>query len=165
MLEVVAEIKEKITFTKKDAFAKHLNRCIEFINESEHGTAGNFSSVVFKMEDFFKGFSPFISEHGKNRKYESGVEALSLIFDELGVDVDKKECFVLFHIRSLGKFKIKETKLYDELKGLYGEYKEYKLEEKELSYALRSLMKKKFINYRKGNIQVNPNALFRYKKY
>lgn len=165
MLEIVENIREKISFEKKEAFSKHLNRCIEYVKGTEEGHASNFTSVIFKMDQFFKGFSPFISECGKDKKYEAGVEALSLIFEELGVEMEKSECFILFHLRGLGKFKIKESKLYEELRSLYGEYKSYALEQKELSYALRGLMKGKFINYRKGNIQINPQALIRYRIY
>jgi len=167
MQEVIDNIVEKISFTKKDAFSVFLNQCIHPYTckeeEEERELQRQYKSVVFKMSFFFKNFSPFINENGRDKKYESGVEALFLISEELGIEIDKSECFILFHLRDQGKFKIKESKLLKELKDIWGQYKHYALDDQDFSAALRNLRDERIINYRKGSLLVSPTIILRYK--
>lgn len=163
MQEVIEAIVKRTSFEKKDLFAAHLAKCFQQIKEYDDEYNEKFDKVLFKLDILFKGFSPFINEFGKSKKYLAGVSALDVICDELGVEMDPSECFILFHLRDLGKFKIREAKLHLELKSLWGQYKEYRLDDGEFSYALKSMMRKKFINYRKGNLSVNPSVLLSYR--
>ena len=166
MQEIIDNIIEKISFTKKDSFSMLLNQCIHTYTrkeEEEREQRRNYRSVIFKMDYFFKNFSPFINELGKDKKYEAGIEALSIISEELGIEIDKSECFILFHLRNQGKFKIKESKLLMELKKIWGQYKHYALDDQEFSAALRNLRNERAIDYRKGNLQISPTIILRYK--
>lgn len=166
MQEVIDPIVEKISFHKKQLFAEFLGKCIQQYyreEEAEKESLREYKSVLFKLDYFFKNFAPFINECGKDKKYESGVEALYLICEELGVEIDKSECFIVFHLKDLGKFKIKESKLYDELKSVWGQYKHYRLEPSDFSAALRNLRNERVIDYRKGNLTVNPTLILRYR--
>ena len=163
MQDVIDSIGEEISFKKKDLFLELLSKCIRVDKSSTKESSSVYDNVLFDVNKLFKGFSPFINEHGKDKKYESGVEALSVICDKLGVEIEKSECFILFHIRDLGKFRMKESKLHDELKSLWGQYKHYKLEDRDFSYALKSLMRNRFINYRRGSLHLNPTVLIRYR--
>lgn len=160
---VISGIIEKIEFHKKELFLKHLTSCIHRSADSSQSTYAKYDNVVFRIQDFFKGFSPFINEFGKERKLNSGVHALYIILNELGLDVDKAECFLLFHLRDLGKFRMNEEKLKKDLKGLWGTYKEYALSDQDFSYTLKSLKRQKLIDYRKGNLHLSNIAIIRYK--
>ena len=94
---------------------------------------------------------------------EISTRVKEIVAEQLGVELDKEECFILFHIRDIGKFRLKEAKLKSEMTILWREYKEYALCDQDFSYALKSLMKKKFIEYRRGSIQLNPNVIYRYR--
>ena len=119
--------------------------------------------MVFKLDSFFKGFAPFKNEFGREKVYESGVEALSCIFDELGVNLSKQECFLLFHLRDAGKFRVKESTLLEEVKDLWKKYPQYELSPGDFSYGLKELMRTKIINYRRGNLYLNKAIIIRYR--
>lgn len=163
MKETIENIMEKIKFSKKQNFETFVSSCLHYSGDSSESTYAVHKNVVFKLDTFFKGFTSFVNEFGKNRKYEAGVHAIKTICDELAVDIDEEECFILFHLRDLGKFRMKESKLLDELKNLWRDYPEYKLDDQDFSYALKSLMRKKFIDYRKGNLHVKSSVIIRYR--
>lgn len=164
MEETLNNIVEKAKFQKKDLFHDLMRKCIHVSNDSTKSTYAIHDNIVFKVETLFKGLTPFINEYGKDKKYEAGVEALSTICEELGLDIDKEECFILFHIRDLGKFRKKESELLDELKPLWkGQYQDFALSDQDFSYALRGLMQKKFIDYRRGNLHLKPSVIIRYR--
>ncbi len=163
MEEIIANIVEKINFDKKVVLTDLLNKCIRLSTDSGHSSYAVHENIIFKMDLFFKGFPAFIHEFGKDKKYEAGVEALSVITDELGFDIDKSECFILFHLRDQGKFRMKESTLHDQLKIQWNQYKHYALEDQAFSYALKNLMRMKFISYRKRNLHILPTVIVRFR--
>lgn len=164
MPEDIENIIENISFEKKDEFKLLLERCIHVSNDSSNDELLENPNLIFKLDTFFKGFPLFINAKGKDKKYEAGVEALMVICEQLGIDISKEECFILFHIRELGKFRIREEKLFKELEELWPRYKAYKLEPQYFSFALKDLMRKKLIGYRRGNVTFIPSVLIRYRK-
>jgi len=163
MEETIENIVEKVEFSKKELFGEFLAKCIHVSNDSTKSTYAIHDNMAFKVNEFFKGFNSFQNEYGRDKKYLAGVEALMAICEELGVDIDKEECFILYHLRDLGKFRMKETKLYDELQKEWQRHKDFALEKQDFSYALKSLMKKDFITYRRGNLYLNPTIIIRYR--
>jgi len=164
MQETIDRIVEKLNFKNSDKFGILLSKCIKVSDDSTKSTYAVHDNVIFKMDVLFKGFSPWNNEFGKENKYESGVAALSTIFEELGVEIEKSECFILFHIRDLGKFRMREDKLKAELIPLWkSTYKHYALEGNDFSYAIKNLMRLKLIDYRRGNLHLKPFVLLRYK--
>lgn len=165
MPEDIESILENIPFEQKELFLTLLQKSIHIYRDPSEDLELENPNIIFKLDVFFKGFSPFNNELGKNRKYDAGVTALMLICEQLGVEITKEECFILFHIKDLGKFRLREDKLRGELEELWkGPYKDYKLEGHDFSYALKDLMRSKFINYRKGNLHLNPSVHLRYRK-
>lgn len=163
MKETIANIVEKINFKKKVPFGILLGKCVHISNDQSKSTYAIHDNVVLKLDVLYEGLNSFVHEFGKDRKYEMGVEALSVICEEIGVEIDKDECFLLYHIRNLGKFRMKEAVLHSELKNLWKTYPEYEMTDQNFSYALKDLMRKKFIEYRKGSIYINNSVLIRYK--
>lgn len=163
MEEMIDSIVEKVSFEKKDKFKKLLQESIRIVRKRDKDKEDSpYESVAFKLDVLFQGFSPFINHFGKDKKYESGVEALSAICEVLELGIDRSECFIIFHIRELGKFRMKESTLLEELRPLWSKYKAYKLEGVDFSYSLKNLMKYKFIAYRKGNLHLNSTIMLRY---
>lgn len=164
MQESIDRIVEKLNFKNSDKFGILLSKSIKVSGDSTKSTYAVHDNILLKLDVLFKGFSPWNNEFGKEKKYESGVEALSAIFEELGVEVDKSECFILFHIRELGKFRMREDKLKAELIPLWkSAYKHYALEDGDFSYAIKNLMRLKLIDYRRGNLHLKPSVILRYK--
>ena len=161
--EVYSNILEKSKFDKPDKYEKLLRSCITEVWDTEKEPDPRFQSISFKTAVFFEGFTSFQNFYGKERKYVAGVEALTLIFEELQVDVDDSESFILYHIRDLGKFRKRESELLKELTNLWHQFPEYKLESIDFSKALKNLMRNKLIQYRKGNLHLNPSIMLRYR--
>jgi hypothetical protein len=163
MQETIERIVETIKFEKKDLFEKHLKKCIHISKDTHKSTYAKEENVIFHLETFFKGFSPFNNELGKDFKLEAGVEALYVILNELCVEVEKEECFILFHLRELGKFRLSEKKLRSELQELWKKYKHYNLDDSDFAYALKSLMRNDLITYRSRNLHLCSSVLIRYR--
>lgn len=162
--QIIENLLETIPFKRKELFSEHLQKCLHVSNYSEGRTFNYNEFVTFKVDSFFKGFGPFQSEYGKNRAYQAGVEALRTISEEFGLELEEAECFIWFHLRKLGKFKVKEDVLRAELKAVWKEYQEYALDDQDLSYALKNLMRSKCIDYRKRNIQLKKTLIIRYRQ-
>ena len=165
--EIIETILDKVNFQKRDDFREFLKKCIyQYSNERDKYKEAErqYKSIVFKLDLFFKNFGSFLNECGKDKKLESGVVALMAIAEELQIDINPSEAFVLFHLRDLGKFKIREAKLLSELKSIWGQYKEYQLDEEGLTDALHTLSNERLIDYRKGNMSYCPTVILRYKE-
>src|SRR5690606_29271699 len=165
--EIIENILNKVNFRKREDFHEFLKKCIyQYYNERDQHKEDEreYKSIVFKLDLFFKNFGSFINELGKDKKLESGVVALMAIAEELQIEIEPSEAFILFHMRDLGKFKIRESKLLDKLKSVWGQYKEYKLDDADFSAALRTLRNERLIDYRKGNMAYNPMIILRYKE-
>ena len=92
-----------------------------------------------------------------------GTDLLLTILEGLQFEVDESECFLLFQLRKLGRFRKREKEFLEELKRLWKEYPQYELSDGEFSRTLKSLMREKLILYRKGNIQINTSFIIRYR--
>ena len=116
------------------------------------------------MDELFKGFRDFQNFYGRDKKYRAAVHALSIIFEELGIEIEPEECFILYHPKDLGKFR-KKTDLKKELKDLWSQhpYKEYTLDDGDFSACLKSMMRSNLIDYRKGNLHSRRSVIIRYK--
>lgn len=163
MQEVIENIVTNTEYTNEDKFKDLLAKCLKVSDESTKSTYAIHDNIMFKFADFMAGFRDFENHFGKDKKYKSGVHALSAITNELGFEFEDKELFILYHIKDLGKFRTKESKLFDELSKIWPTYKEFKLEKDELTYALKDLMRAKFIEYRRGNVTLNKNIIVRFR--
>jgi hypothetical protein len=157
MDEIFESIIEKASFKNSDYFRKLLKDNIKCFDEES-------SLLYFGLVGFLQSSSGFTNGCQKSKKCEAGVIALMAICQELGFDIEDEECFILFHLRNLGKFKIKESVLRQELKTLAKEYPQYIMEDRELTYALKNLRKMNFITYRKSTIQLSNGLTVRYRK-
>lgn len=159
---IIEKILARLPFEKIDVFKQLLYKCIVIVKDPDEKYELDYIEIGFKIQDFFKGFSPFINHYGKDKKYKAGAEALGVIYDELGIELEPTQCFILFHLRELGKFRAKDSKLILELRPLWGQYKEFKMDDGEYAYALKDMMRKNVINFRRGNITLNPQITNRY---
>lgn len=152
MEEMIERIIEKVDLKNSVNFGYLIKNSIKLIEESN-------SLIEFKLDRFFQGSGVITNECGKAHTYDVGVLTLKVIFEELHLDISDNECFILFHLRGLGKFKVKESKLLQELKVLWAQYPKYKLTDSELSSALKDLSNSDFISYRKSTVQLNKSVM------
>lgn len=161
--ETIDNIYNSVGFDKKESFRVFLQKCINVSLDPHKSTYAVHDNMTFRIDEFFKGFTTFINAYGKDKKYKAGVDALSNICKELGIELEDSELFIFFHLRNLGKFRMKESTLKDELKPLWKQYPEYQMDDSDFSYALKNLMRNKFINYRRGNMYLNSSLIIRYR--
>lgn len=156
------DIFERVDFTAMDKFEALIKKTISraVINGEDNP---NITSVSFKCQQLLEGLGPFANSQGKEKAYEVGAQTLLSITNALQFDLDEGEAFLLFHLRGLGKFRKREADLLKELKKLWEKNPEYAMEDREFSRALKNLMRDKFIQYRKGNILLNPSFVIRYR--
>ncbi len=160
--ELHAQILEAVDFTAIDKFQNLIEKTITRAVISGEDNP-DITSVSFKFGDFLAGITPFANSKGKENAYDVGSQTILAVTNALQFELDEGEAFLLFHLRSLGKFRKKEAELLKELKGLWGQWPDYQMEEREFSRALKGLMRDKFIQYRKGSIHLNPSFVIRYR--
>ncbi len=164
MEEIIQRICENVEYKNADKFRDLLYKNLKVSDEAEKSTYAVHDNLIFKFSDFFAGFRDFENELGKDKKYISAINALRAITEELGFEFEDNHLFVLYHLKDLGKFKIRESKLYSDLEKVWnGVYRPYKMEVNDLTYALKDLMRAKFIEYRKANISMNKTILVRFR--
>ncbi len=160
--DIYAEIMEGVDFSAFDKFEalikKNITRAV-IKGEDNPGLV----SVSFKCQQLLEGLTPFANSKGKEQAYEVGAQTLLTITNALQFELDEEEAFLLFHLRGLGKFRKREAELLKELKKLWESFPDYAMEDRDFSRALKNLMRDKFIQYRKGNIHLNPSFVIRYR--
>lgn len=164
MQEIVKNILEKVSFEQKSRFSTFLNKSLSISYDTPTNTYSSHENVLFITDVFFQGLSKFSNCLPKDQKVIKGVETLLILFEELGFDISPQEAFIFFHLRSLGKFKIKEDKLKNELKSLWGIHKNFYLDESEFKGCLKHLMKSNLIEYKKGTISIRQEIIIIYKR-
>ncbi len=163
MQETIEAILERIELNKKDELAKWLGRAITTSEDSTTRTTQTHENVLFKTDVFFEGLNQALNETVKEKKLLAGVNLVEVILDELGFEIDKEDAFVIYHLRDLGKFKITDKKLKEQLKGLWGQHKEYTLNDQEFARTLKHLMRMGLLDFRKGNMTMKKSIIIRYK--
>lgn len=163
MQDSIEQILERVSFEKKDKLQRILSRSMEISEDSTKRTTALYDNVLFKMEFFLSELEKLLNDVKKVNRFSIGMEILTVILEELGFEFEKEDAFIVYHLRGLGKFKIKDTKLRDQLKGQWGEHKEYILTDQEFSRTLKVLMRMGIIDYRKGNLTLKKEIIVRYK--
>lgn len=160
--EVYAEIFEKTQFSSHDKFDTLIKSTItRAIIENDRRP--DMISISFKFGTLLAQLNPFASSTGKENTLKLGTETLLAITNALQFELEESEAFLLFQLRQVGKFRKKESDLHNELKKLWKQYPEYEMEDRDFSRSLKNLMREKFIEYRRGNIKINPAFIIRYR--
>ncbi len=157
MREIIQGILEKVELDNKEPFSKFLFKCIK---QSKEHTA---VTQIFRITVFFDGIDKFANTLPKDKRFIFGVTTLEAILAQLGFKIEPEEAFVLYYLRELGKFKIKDSKLFEQLKTPWGQYKAYVLTEQDFSLTIRALRRMALIEYRRGSLNLKQNITITYK--
>lgn len=154
MQETIQDIVEKVSFENKDKFSKFLYTCLKISKDNANTSSTIFYHVQLKVNLFFEGLAKLTNSLPKEKKLLLGVETLKIVFETLGFEMDKEEAFIMFHLRDLGKFKVKDTKLREQLEPLWKQYQDYKLNDQDFSHSIKALRRMGLIEYRKGSLNL-----------
>ncbi len=160
--EIYREILQNVDFTAMDKFEVLIKKTISGAMISGEDNP-DMVSLSFKLGQLLEGLVYFANTKGKDKAPDLGAKTLLTITNALQFELDEGEAFLLYHLNTISKFRKKESELLAELKRLWIQFPEYAMEDREFSRALKSLMRDKFINYRKGNLQLNPTFVIRYR--
>lgn len=155
-------VEDKLCFHEKH-LQRLLNTTVSVVSDSVEEKGQEMADVQFQITKFFKELPKSINGIKRSELYAKGADLLCLIFNTLDVETTKEECFVLFHLRELGKFRTKEDIVFKELKSEWEIHKEYVLDEPDFLEAVRELKNHGLIGHRRGTITLNEATVFRYK--
>lgn len=160
--EIYNTILEKVDVTAKDKFESLLRKSITIAFLPEHDPKPGIETVSFKFGQLLEGLDRFSKTSDKEKELVHGTENLFAVLVGLQFEVDESECFLLYQLRKIGRFRKREKDLSAELKALWKTFPQYELSDGEFSRALKSLMREKLILYRKGIIQINKSFVIRF---
>ena len=164
MLEEVYEtILEKVDLTAKDKFESLIRKSITIAIIPEYDPKPNIETISFKFGPLLEGLDSFANSKGKDKTQILGTNLVTIILEALQFEVDESECFLIFQLRKLGKFRKRESEFLAELKKLWKIYPQFELSDNDFSHSLKSLMREKLLLYRKGSIQINTSFVMRYR--
>lgn len=163
MHELLQKIVDRSSIEKKEKFAEYLNKCIKITTDNGNSTYGVHHLVEFRTTLFFELLAKISNAIANDKKLLLGVETLKIVLEELGFEVEPEDAFILFYLRDLGKFKIKDVKLREQLKGIWPQYKEFALDDQSFAHAIKTMRRMGLIEYRKGSLTLNQNIVVSYK--
>ncbi len=117
------------------------------------------AQVEFRHIFFLNGLKEVVNHIPKKEKIPKIINLILLTFASVNFVLDEKEAFVLYHLRDLGKFRLKDEKLFHKLEESMHLHPEYKLELTELRNILKELKNIKLLNYRRGTTTINTSIM------
>lgn len=115
----------------------------------------------FKVQHFLRGLKPLVSEYKTKEAMDIIVSLIGIVLKQWGYEISKAECFVIYQLKDLGKFRIKDDKLFTQLQAEWSNFKEYTMDSEEYKQSLKDLKNIKFIDLRRGAITFNPVVILR----
>lgn len=113
----------------------------------------------FKIPKFLQGIKPILNEVSKKEFMLNVVEIIKIVFDSFDYELSDEEIFILYSLRDLGRFKIKDSKLLSDLEKEYSQYPAYKVEKAEFKQILRELKNVGLIDLRRGAIMLSERVM------
>lgn len=161
--EIYKTILEKIDVTAMDKFESLLRKSITLAYIPDHGPRPGIEVISFKQGLLLEALGKFSRSNDKDHAMIHGAQNLQTVLEGLQFEFDESECFVLYQLRKLGRFRKREKDLLAELKRLWKSFPDLELTDVEFSHTLKDLMREKLISYRKGVIQLNSSFVIRYR--
>lgn len=162
MSNIKAEILDKIDLKKDKALSWLLDDCIN-TRTALNTMPGEEGVFEFKYQKFLKEYAASLNGVSKSDFNKTAVDILVTIFDEFDINVSPEEAFIIFNLKDLGKFRTKDKKLLNDLKGFWGTHKEYALEDSDFNETLRELKNVGLIDFRRGAITLPENLVIKLK--
>jgi len=148
------EILENIELANKDALSKLIDNNVTILRTLNQMPLPE-PIAEFKVMKFLKEMEPVLNQVAAKQKPTIASDIIRLTLEQFGVSLDEKESFVLFQLRDLGRFRIKDDKLFKDLEKQWGQFPSYRVEKSEFKYVLYELKKVGLIEIRRGTITLS----------
>jgi len=163
MQERIDSILERMDFEDKEKALSFLLKCIHPSTDTPKSTYATEENILFKIDTFFIELKKLTNQIPKNNRFILEVDTLNIVLEELGIEIDKEEAFIFYHMKDLGKFRIKDSKLKEQLKQPWAQNKEYAIDDKDYPRALKNLMRANLIDFRRGNMTLKKGIVLSYR--
>ena len=114
-----------------------------------------------RIQHFLRGLKPLVSEFKQKQAMDAIVTVIETLFETWGYEFSRGECFLIYHLKDLGKFRLKDDKFFTQLEGEWKQHKDYVLDQSEFKQSLKDLKNLKFLEYRRGTIIFNSVIVLR----
>jgi len=161
--KIVEYAVENKLITNEKNFKRLVSKSFSLIKDSVKEKGEELADLHFKVMSFTKDFPACFNGVNRSELYKNAAEVLYFMFNELSIEVEKEECFIFFHFRELGKFRMKEDKVFEELKSEWAIHRDYEMPKADYEYALRQLKNHGLIGLRRGAITLTDTTVFRFK--
>ena len=158
MIDIKSAVLEEVAI-KNEVKLSHLLansiKQIRMINNVMLGTP----VLELKLQIFLKGIELVLSEVSKKEKMELILKIMVVTFSKIGFEISDKEAFVLYEIRDLGKFRLKDSKLFSDLEKSWNASPDYRVDKSEFKVIINELKNIKFIDTRRGSITLGESII------
>lgn len=114
-----------------------------------------------RIQHFLRGLAPLVSELNQKRAMEVKLLMIQTLFDHWDYSLSLVECFVIYNLKDLGRFRLKEDKLFNQLMEQWSSYPDYKVERSDLKQILKDLKNLKVIELRRGTVLFASSMILR----
>lgn len=163
MQDVLEAILNKFDIDHHEKLSTVLTKSISVSNDTAKSTYATSDNLLFQIDTFFEQLKRMTNQMPKKTRFPLELNILQATLEELGIEIEKEETFIFYHMKDLGKFRIKDTKLKEQLKSPWSENKEYSLDDNEYPRALKNLMRLDLIEFRRGNMTIKKSIVLRYR--
>jgi hypothetical protein len=153
------DIVEKVDIKNKSGLSQLLGSSIKYIRMLNSMELTE-PVIEFRLVFFLKGIKPILNEVPNKDVGISAVNIIQTTFDIFGYSLSEEECFLLYALKDMGKFKVKDSKLFSDLENEWGGYPQFKMEKQEFKHALNELKNIKIIDVRRGAVVVVDQVTF-----
>lgn len=150
-MDLKEKILEKIEIKNEMALSTLLNKNLTLQRNLNSMTLEK-PVVEFKIQHFLRGLDSIVSEMKKQDAMEAKMLIIQTLFENWDYSLSLPECFVIYQLRDLGKFRLKDDKFMQQLTPLWQSFPDYELDKTELKQSLKDLKNLKVLDYRKGTI-------------
>jgi len=151
MVNYKQEILERIELGNETGLA-HLIQNSMTVRRMLNGMTLIEPRVEFKLQTFFQGLKPILNEIPKKESTRKAIEIIQVTFDVFGFELSLEECAVLYELKELGKFRIKDDKLLADLETAWNDTPELRVGKAEFRQILKDLKNTKIIDLRRHAI-------------
>ncbi len=113
----------------------------------------------FKIPKFLLGIKAVLNEVPKAQIMDKTIDLILLVLDQLDYEISREEAFVLYSLKDLGRFRMKDSKLFSDLESLYSTHPSYRLDKSDFKDVLKELKNVGLIELRRGAIMLSERLM------
>ena len=156
---MIEQVLNGIVLKNEQKFMSHLNQCLTSIKRL-NSMEVDHAVYELQIQKFLRGLGPLLSEFKNKDRMSIIINLIKNLFAFYEYELEPEECYILYHLKDLGKFRIKDDTLFNDLQKSWKEFPDYELEKSDFKDAVKGLKNVKLIDSRKGSITMSMTHTF-----